>query len=73
MVDKTARDPREVGEKVAGLLEARRMPLRNPVGPDAKGARLIRGILPTRTRLSLLRRMLGLPQSVPAGEDARAD
>jgi NAD(P)-dependent dehydrogenase (short-subunit alcohol dehydrogenase family) len=73
MVDKTARDPREVGDRVVKLLETRRMPLRSPVGPDAKGARLMRGILPTGVRLGLLRRMVGLPNSMPiATEDVRS-
>jgi NAD(P)-dependent dehydrogenase (short-subunit alcohol dehydrogenase family) len=64
MIDKTARDPKEVGERIADLLEVRTMALRTPVGPDAKGARLMRRFLPTRTRIGILRRMVGLPGGV---------
>ncbi|MGP8297719.1 SDR family oxidoreductase [Streptomyces inhibens] len=71
MIDKTARDPKEVGARIAGLLEARMMPLRSPVGPDAKGARLMRQILPTRTRLGILRRMVGLPGEATEPPSAR--
>lgn len=34
-VERQARDPREVGEKVAALLVAKRPRLRHPIGPDA--------------------------------------
>lgn len=68
MIGKTARDPREVGERVAALLEARRMPLRSPVGPDTKSMRLLRSVLPTTTRLGLLRRALGLPRTAPTDD-----
>jgi NAD(P)-dependent dehydrogenase (short-subunit alcohol dehydrogenase family) len=43
MAARTARDPREVGDRVVALLDADHMPLRNPIGPEAKAAWVMRG------------------------------
>lgn len=64
MIDRTARDPKEVGKRIAALLEAGKMPLRTPIGRDSKAARGMRWLLPTNVRLGLLRNMVGLPSGV---------
>jgi NAD(P)-dependent dehydrogenase (short-subunit alcohol dehydrogenase family) len=59
-VERFGRDPREVGERIADVLESRRPALRNPVGPDAHVTRLLAHTLPLRARRALTTRMMGL-------------
>jgi NAD(P)-dependent dehydrogenase (short-subunit alcohol dehydrogenase family) len=59
-VERTARDPREVGERIAKLLEKGNARLRNPVGPDAHTMQVASHIVPFRARLGLLTRLTGL-------------
>jgi hypothetical protein len=59
-VAKTARDPREVGERISKLLDKRSIRLRNPVGPDAKLMRLATHVVPFRARRDLLGRVTGI-------------
>jgi NAD(P)-dependent dehydrogenase (short-subunit alcohol dehydrogenase family) len=61
MIDRTARDPAEAGQRIARLLDDRRPPFRNPVGPDARAARLLARVVPVRARMQLLARMAGIP------------
>jgi NAD(P)-dependent dehydrogenase (short-subunit alcohol dehydrogenase family) len=58
-VDRTARDPREVGERIAKLLDERHPRLRNPVGPDARFMRVATHLIPFRARVRLLSRVTG--------------
>jgi NAD(P)-dependent dehydrogenase (short-subunit alcohol dehydrogenase family) len=64
-VVRSARDPQEVGDVIAGALEARRPRFRYPVGPLARLNHFLRGKLPTR----VLRRgtfwHLGISRSRP--------
>ena len=66
-VERFGRDPREVAERIAAVLEARRPPLRNPVGPDAHVTRALAHALPFRTRRALVSRMVGLHQAPGQG------
>jgi hypothetical protein len=59
-VAKTSRDPREVGERIAKLLDKRHPRLYNPVGPDAHTMNVMRHLVPYRTRVRLLSRVAGL-------------
>jgi NAD(P)-dependent dehydrogenase (short-subunit alcohol dehydrogenase family) len=59
-IERTSRDPREVGERIAKLLEKRRLRLRNPVGPDAHTMHIASHLIPFRTRVNLLGRVTGL-------------
>jgi NAD(P)-dependent dehydrogenase (short-subunit alcohol dehydrogenase family) len=69
-IAKTARDPREVGERIAKLLEERHPRLRNPVGPDARFMRVATHLVPFRARVGLLSRITGF-NKVKVGADAR--
>ncbi len=55
-----ARDPREVGEAIAKVLEARRPRFRVAVGPDAKAMWAAHGVVPHRPLAAALRRYIGL-------------
>ena len=59
-IDKTSRDPREVGERIAKLLDKDRYRLRNPVGPDAQTMHVATHLVPFRARVGLLTRVTGL-------------
>jgi NAD(P)-dependent dehydrogenase (short-subunit alcohol dehydrogenase family) len=59
-VAKTSRDPREVGERIAKLLDKRHPRLYNPVGPDAHTMNIARHLVPYRARVRLLSRVAGL-------------
>jgi NAD(P)-dependent dehydrogenase (short-subunit alcohol dehydrogenase family) len=59
-IDKTSRDPREVGERIAKLLDKDRFRLRNPVGPDAQTMHVATHLVPFRARVGLLTRVTGL-------------
>ena len=59
-IDRTARDPREVGERIAKLLDKGSSRLRNPVGPDAHTMQVASHIVPFRARVGLLTRVTGL-------------
>jgi NAD(P)-dependent dehydrogenase (short-subunit alcohol dehydrogenase family) len=59
-IDRTSRDPREVGERIATLLDRRRSRLRNPVGPDAHAMHIAGHLVPFRARVNLLSRLTGL-------------
>jgi NAD(P)-dependent dehydrogenase (short-subunit alcohol dehydrogenase family) len=59
-VAKTSRDPKEVGERIAKLLDKRHPRLLNPVGPDAHTMRVARHLIPFRARVGLLTRATGL-------------
>jgi NAD(P)-dependent dehydrogenase (short-subunit alcohol dehydrogenase family) len=59
-IEKTSRDPREVGERIAKLLDERHPRLRNPVGPDARIMRVATHLVPFRARVGLLSRVTGL-------------
>jgi NAD(P)-dependent dehydrogenase (short-subunit alcohol dehydrogenase family) len=59
-IEKTSRDPREVGERIAKLLDKRHPRLLNPVGPDAHTMRVARHLIPFRARVGLLSRVTGL-------------
>jgi NAD(P)-dependent dehydrogenase (short-subunit alcohol dehydrogenase family) len=58
-IERTSRDPREVGERIAKLLEERHPRLRNPVGPDARIMRVATHLVPFRARVGLLSRVTG--------------
>jgi NAD(P)-dependent dehydrogenase (short-subunit alcohol dehydrogenase family) len=64
-VERFGRDPREVARKIARVLEARRPPLRNPVGPDAHVTRVLSHALPFAARRRLVSRMSGLDTVTP--------
>jgi NAD(P)-dependent dehydrogenase (short-subunit alcohol dehydrogenase family) len=59
-VAKASRDPHEVGERIAKLLDKRHPRLLNPVGPDAHTMRVARHLVPFRARVGLLSRVTGL-------------
>jgi NAD(P)-dependent dehydrogenase (short-subunit alcohol dehydrogenase family) len=59
-VQRYGRDPREVAEKIAGVLESRHLRLRNPVGPDAHVTRVMSHALPFATRRRIVSRLAGL-------------
>jgi NAD(P)-dependent dehydrogenase (short-subunit alcohol dehydrogenase family) len=59
-IDRTSRDPREVGERIAKLLDRRRSRLRNPVGPDAHTMHIAGHLVPFRARVGLLTRLTGI-------------
>ena len=59
-VARTARDPREVGERIARLLDQEHVRLRNPVGPDSHTMRVATHLVPFRARVGLLTRVTGL-------------
>jgi NAD(P)-dependent dehydrogenase (short-subunit alcohol dehydrogenase family) len=59
-IDRTARDPREVGERIAKLLDKRSSRLRNPVGRDAHTMQVASHVVPFRARVGLLTRVTGL-------------
>lgn len=61
MIDRTARDPAEVGMRIARLLDERNPHFRNPVGPDSHFARLLSRTVPITLRFRLIGRMVGLP------------
>lgn len=61
MIDRMARDPQEVGTRIARLLDRRSPPFRNPVGPDSHFTRLLGRTVPISLRFRLLRAMAGLP------------
>jgi NAD(P)-dependent dehydrogenase (short-subunit alcohol dehydrogenase family) len=63
-IDRTSRDPREVGERIAKLLDRRHSRLRNPVGPDAHTMHIATHIVPFRARVGLLTRVTGLRPSL---------
>lgn len=58
-IERTSRDPREVGERIAKLLDERHPRLRNPIGPDARFMRVATHLVPFRARVGLLNRMSG--------------
>jgi NAD(P)-dependent dehydrogenase (short-subunit alcohol dehydrogenase family) len=59
-VERYGRDPREVAEKIAAILDSHRLSLRNPVGPDAHLTRVLSHALPFATRRRIVSRMAGL-------------
>jgi NAD(P)-dependent dehydrogenase (short-subunit alcohol dehydrogenase family) len=59
-VERYGRDPREVAEKIAAVLESRHLRLRNPVGPDAHLTRVLSHALPFAARRRIVSRMAGL-------------
>jgi NAD(P)-dependent dehydrogenase (short-subunit alcohol dehydrogenase family) len=71
-VERFGRDPREVGERIAGVLEAHRLSLRNPVGPDAHVTRVLSHALPFAVRRRFVSRMSGLSQSAAAARSFTA-
>jgi NAD(P)-dependent dehydrogenase (short-subunit alcohol dehydrogenase family) len=56
-----ARDPAEVAEAVARLLESNHPRFRKPVGPDARVSSFAHKLLPYGPRTFLIRKLLGLP------------
>jgi NAD(P)-dependent dehydrogenase (short-subunit alcohol dehydrogenase family) len=64
-VERFGRDPREVAERIAHVLESRRPPLRNPVGPDAHLTRVLSHALPFAVRRRLVTRVSGLAAADP--------
>ena len=68
-VERFGRDPREVGERIARLLEARRIALRHPVGPDSHLTRVLSHALPFTARRRLVSRISGLGSASPASGD----
>jgi NAD(P)-dependent dehydrogenase (short-subunit alcohol dehydrogenase family) len=65
LVAKMGRNPQEVGEVIAGALEARRPRFRYAVGPDAQVSHLLHGVLPSRVRQRALTWYLGLSRFRP--------
>jgi NAD(P)-dependent dehydrogenase (short-subunit alcohol dehydrogenase family) len=61
-VEKTARDPVEVGKAVADALDARRPRFRNAVGPTAKFMHFARGKLPTTLMRKIFNRFFNLDE-----------
>lgn len=59
-LEKTARDPREVGRRIARVLDHRRPPFRNPVGPVARIGQFARGKVSTPLLRKSVMRYLGL-------------
>jgi NAD(P)-dependent dehydrogenase (short-subunit alcohol dehydrogenase family) len=59
-VERHGRDPREVADKIADVLESRHPRLRNPVGPDAHVTRLVSHLLPFALRRRIVSRIAGL-------------
>jgi NAD(P)-dependent dehydrogenase (short-subunit alcohol dehydrogenase family) len=59
------RDPQEVAEKIATVLEARRPAFRNPVGRIARLTHFLRGKLPSRLMRKGVERYLGLHRVRP--------
>jgi NAD(P)-dependent dehydrogenase (short-subunit alcohol dehydrogenase family) len=57
---KYARDPREVAEVIAAVLDARRPRFRYPVGPFARISHFMRGKMPSRVLRKIIARFLGL-------------
>lgn len=70
-IDRTSRDPREVGERIAKLLDRRRSRLRNPVGPDAHTMHIVSHLVPFRARVGLLTRVTGLNRLDPRELESR--
>lgn len=63
IVERHARDPREVAEVIRRALDARRPRFRYPVGPDSRALGAARGVIPYGIRSAVLRRYLGAPRS----------
>jgi NAD(P)-dependent dehydrogenase (short-subunit alcohol dehydrogenase family) len=63
MVDRFGRDPQEVADRVARLLDARRPRFRNPVGPDAWVSWALSRTVPPRLRRWALQKFVGLPSA----------
>jgi NAD(P)-dependent dehydrogenase (short-subunit alcohol dehydrogenase family) len=59
------RDPQEVADRIAAVLEARRPAFRNPVGPLARITHFTRGKLPSRLMRKGVERYLGLHRVRP--------
>lgn len=57
---KTARDPKEVGQRIARVLEQSRPPFRNPVGPVARMSQFARGKVSTPLLRKSVMRYLGI-------------
>jgi len=55
-----ARDPREVGEAIAKVLESRSPRFRNPVGPDSVAQHVARGKVPNRLYRVALTKAIGI-------------
>jgi NAD(P)-dependent dehydrogenase (short-subunit alcohol dehydrogenase family) len=72
-VARQARDPSEVAERIARLLDAPRPRFRTPIGPQAQLAWGMRGIVPWAWRRRLVQRVLGpaaRPRQPAADRDA---
>jgi NAD(P)-dependent dehydrogenase (short-subunit alcohol dehydrogenase family) len=60
-----ARDPQEVADTIARVLETPRPRLRYPVGPDAKVGLAVRGVVPFRAQKAVVTRVLGMQRWRP--------